>query len=73
MTVDLSGSVSILFRQIRAGDALAVGRLRDRFRSRLTALGEVALPQAIHNVGGVPLLVRFEASSAARHWHVQRL
>ena len=51
MTVVLSGSVSILFRQIRAGDALAVGRLRDRFRSRLTALGEVALPQAIHNGG----------------------
>ncbi len=43
MTDDLSGSVSILFRQIRAGDAAAVARLWDRFRSRLTALAEQAL------------------------------
>ncbi len=43
MTDDLSGSVSILFRQIRAGDAAAVARLWDRFRLRLTALAEQAL------------------------------
>ena len=43
MTVDLSGSVSILFQQIRAGDAAAVARLWDRFRLRLTALAEQAL------------------------------
>ena len=51
MTDDLSGSVSIVFRQIRAGDAAAVAQLWDRFRPRLTALGEVVLPQAIHNGG----------------------
>ena len=43
MTDDLSGSVSILFQQIRAGDAAAVARLWDRFRLRLTALAEQAL------------------------------
>ena len=43
MTDDLSGSVSILFRQIRAGDAAAVARLWNRFRLRLTALAEQAL------------------------------
>ena len=43
MTDDLSGSVSILFQQIRAGDAAAVARLWDRFRLRLRALAEQAL------------------------------
>ena len=43
MSDDLSGSVSILFRQLRAGDPAAVERLWDRFRPRLTALAEQAL------------------------------
>ena len=43
MTDDLSGSVSILFQQIRAGDAAAVARLWDRFRLRMRALAEQAL------------------------------
>ena len=43
MTDDLSGSGSILFQQIRAGDAAAVARLWDRFRLRLRALAEQAL------------------------------
>lgn len=43
MSDDLSGSVSILFRQLRAGDPTAVERLWNRFRSRLTALAEQAL------------------------------
>ena len=40
---DLSGSVSILFQRLRAGDPAAVDRLWSRFRLRLTALAEKAL------------------------------
>ncbi len=43
MTDDLSGSVSMLFRQLRAGDPTSVAHLWDRFRPRLTALAEKSL------------------------------
>lgn len=43
MSDDLSGSVSILFQRLRAGDPVAVDRLWSRFRLRLTALAEKTL------------------------------
>jgi RNA polymerase sigma factor (sigma-70 family) len=43
MSEELSGSVSILFQRMRAGDPSAVERLWERFRYRLTVLAEQAL------------------------------
>ncbi len=43
MIDDISGSVSILFRRLRAGEASAVERIWDRFRLRLKGLAEKAL------------------------------
>ena len=43
MSDDISGSVSMLFQRMRAGDAAAVERLWDRFRPRLLGLAEQTL------------------------------
>jgi len=43
MPDDISGSVSRLFQRMRAGEAVAVQRLWDRFRPRLLGLAEKAL------------------------------
>ena len=43
MPDDISGSVSMLFQRMRAGDAAAVERLWDRFRPRLLGLAEKTL------------------------------